>query len=193
VGRAWWEVIIRVFSGKDVAVLGPRAAGKTTLFDFLVESDRASGPYTPTLTPKNTDWYRNTKIGVTIEKGVDVPGKESAYPFWQQAFGSADFVFYLFDAHRLRTVKGYRVVVLREARLFKTWGTEGKRVMMIGTHADVDPHREEIGDAAYHDLITDITEVAAFRTFANVKGIDIGSMTTGDSIQQMVLNVLGKS
>jgi hypothetical protein len=189
VGRGIWDWVVVAFKGEHVALLGPRLSGKTTLHGYILNSALSSPPE-QNLAAEQTDWVRNTEFGLNIRKGLDVPGGEASYPDWRTQFERSSKIFYLFDAHRIRTEGDYTDRVRRDGKEIRAWGTKGKRVMMIGTHADVDPLVKELEPAKYHDQIADLDVVVAFRTRAKVRGFAVGSLTCSPDAVAMVKRAL---
>lgn len=175
-GRSLWDQIVIAFGGEQLALLGPRLSGKTTLHSYLLQTGNVFPEQT--LAPERTRSNRNTELGLRIRSGLDVPGGEASYADWRGQFQKSSKVFYLFDAHKVRTDEEYADRVKRDGREIRGWGPDGKRVMMLGTHADTDPLAKELSAAKYLDQILDLEVVAAFCTRAKVDGFAVGSLTT---------------
>ncbi|MGY1653319.1 hypothetical protein [Geodermatophilus sp. SYSU D01119] len=185
-----WDWLVVTFAGDRIAVLGPRASGKTTLYNFLTGRTGDSPPE-QTVAPEHREAFRNGTLGLSVRTGRDVPGGEHAHDSWREVFTAANKVFYLFDAHQLRVDTEYADRVRRDGRSFRDWGTEGRRVMMIGTHADTDPACRKRGLVTYSDLILDHDIVAAFRTRADVKAATVGSLAgSPDDVAAVLRQVL---
>jgi len=188
--RSIWDwLVVTVLAGESIAVIGPRSSGKTTLYGYLLETNK-TGETEPTLSRERTTWNRQHELGLNIRKGIDVPGGAANYPDWEEQFRKSSKIFYLFDAYALRTQTTYQETVRREGMKLNEWGSDRKHVMMLGTHADEDPQASELGAAAYQDLIAELDVVVAFGTRAKVQGIAVGSMLSSDDAAALVRRAL---
>lgn len=189
----WWDRIVVYFAGKDVAILGPRAAGKTTLYDFLeygtVES-RDGRTQTVSATQRGIVRHRN--LPFTLHKGADVPGSDVHYPVWRTYFDKADIVLYVFNAHLARTDAEYAVRMAQDGRKFKEWGAENKRVFLVGTHRDADPLSKRCTPATYSDKILELDVIEAFRSRVNAETIAVGEMSNDRSTLILMRQVVGR-
>jgi hypothetical protein len=178
-------------TGEDIALLGPRLSGKTTLYDFLTRVRPSDGVPEPTVGPKRTAAFRSKVLGLTVHKGFDLPGADFAYPDWERQFKKSSKIFYLFDAHKLRTDPVYADRVRLDGKKIKEWGIGDRRVMMLGTHSDTDPEHLAYGTASYTDLIMDHEVVVGFQTRAGVSASAVGSFRGGgDAIVALLERVL---
>ena len=168
--------IIILLRGKNVAVLGPRVAGKSTLYSLLTTGE-ASADAEQTIGPTRVRGARNKNLGLTISKGVDLPGHDRAYPDWEKQFVKASLVFYVFDAHKARTQPDYASRIEQDGRKMKEWGLSAKRkIVLLGTHADKDPLFEALTPAEYSDLILDLDVIAALHGRVRVAACEVGSI-----------------
>jgi hypothetical protein len=188
VGGGIWDWIVVTCRGENLAILGPRLSGKSTLHAYLGHA--ANGAPEQTLAPEQTTWIRNTEVGLRIRSGLDVPGGEADYADWSGQFKKSSKVFYLFDAYKLRTDEEYRDRVNRDGREIRGWGPDGKRVMMLGTHADTDPLAKELSAAKYLDQFAGLEVVANFRMRAKVQRFAVGSLATSNSGSALVKRAL---
>ena len=184
-----WDDIVLLFTGKDVAILGPRGCGKTVLMSLLTTGDVAHDPE-PTLGPTRTQGKRNRTIGLNIRKGVDFPGHERAYPDWERQFKRSSIVFYLFDGHVLRTEPEYAARVQQDARKLKEWGASTRKVLLLGTHADVDPLLAELGPSKYSDLILDQDAAVLLLGRTRARAAEVGSLKTTQDALPMIKRLL---
>ncbi|MFW5473171.1 hypothetical protein ACOCJ5_07675 [Knoellia sp. CPCC 206450] len=189
----WWDGLVVLFTGKHVAILGPRMAGKTTLYDFLETGtvDRATQrKQNVGVEPRKR--ARRKDLGLSIRKGADVPGKDTYYPDWQKLFVRAHIVFYLFDAHMARTDDEYRGRLTRDSRKLREWGVDGKSIYVIGTHKDTDPLASQRPDADYADHILDLDVIEAFRSRVRAASVVVGAMITDESTNELLRGALGR-
>lgn len=186
-----WDGLVVLFTGKHVAILGPRLAGKTTLYDFLERGTvQIPGERKQNVGVEPRRRARRKDLGLSIKKGADVPGADTYYPDWQKLFCRAHIVFYLFDAYAARTDDEYRARMTSDARKLREWGVEGKSIYVVGTHADADPLATQCSDADYADQIVDLDVIEAFRSRVQATSVVIGEMTTDDSTNRLVCRAM---
>jgi hypothetical protein len=189
-GLGLWDWIMIQLKGDDIALLGRRLSGKTTLYEFLAHG--VSTPDAPegTVGPTPTAQFRNKDLGLTVHRGLDLPGADHFYPDWERQFRKSSKAFYLFDAHELRTNLEYADWVRLDGKKIKEWGTAGKRVMLLGTHADTDPENLALGHTGYSDCILDHDVIVGFQTRAQVRASAVGSLTAGDDAIAALLKLV---
>ncbi len=186
-----WDEIVLFFAGKHVAVLGPRTSGKTVLQSLLLTGEVHHDPEA-TIGPTPTRSKRNKALDLDIRKGVDLPGAQRAYPDWERQFKRSSTVFFLFDAHLLRTDVDYARRVEEDGWMMKRWGVSDKDVLIMGTHADTDPLRAQVGAAPYSDLILDHDSVLLLQGRCRARATEVGSLLTKDEAMPMLKRLLGR-
>jgi hypothetical protein len=135
--------------GKQLGVLGPRAAGKTTLHTWL--RDRTvTTDYVPTLAAESTRKARQhfesngASNGLILKKGRDVPGdRRTNFADWRKVVSESHYLLYLFDANRLvGGDRDHRREVISDCSmvgqlLYDEHGDfGGPKVVLVGTHCD---------------------------------------------------------
>lgn len=163
----WWLIglliggvglagIITMLNGKSVAILGPRAAGKSTLINFLLKGTIPE-EYFATARPEK---FKGKKIplqdiNLRVNDIVDVPGDLASHSDWEQQYNKADIACYLFDASRLyRRETVYEETITRDMRRIGDWFSARKKANMglpkfflVATHCDLIPEYEALPDA----------------------------------------------
>lgn len=170
------DLLVIALRGKTVAILGPRASGKTTLYNFLEHGTVDLGrPGRATTGPEKHRAFRNRELGLSIRKGVDVPG--GMREPWEEPYKRADMAFYMFDVNRLQAEEAYAKEVQDDGRLLADWGTRKKQITVIGTHTDRDERsRQYKSFSAYTDYLSDLDPVALL----------CGRLTRGEGAKKVV-------
>jgi len=147
---ALWDWLVIAFSGKRVAILGPRGAGKTTMHSWLREGSLPE-VYRPT--------HQATKLGsarrvvesgrraakVTLKAGTDVTGDAmNDLTAWRSVIAQSDVTVYLFDASLLLAGDpAQRRQLMRDSgfigREIADRRRDGRtrRMAFVGTHCDL--------------------------------------------------------
>lgn len=187
---SWWTKLVVMFRGKEVAILGPRSSGKTTLYHLLAHGEPPSKSEA-TVTAEKTEVFRNKELGLNIRRGFDLPGADRAYPQWRSQFNKSDIVLYLFDSHQMRTDPEYARRVKQDGKEMENWGCDGKRIYLIGTHADLDPRCVELGVDKYAAEILDEDVLYSLSHRVRARGSVVGSLTSSKSAMALLRPVLG--
>jgi GTPase SAR1 family protein len=90
---AQWDEICAFFAGKQMAILGPRQVGKTTLINFLQHGSIPS-EYTATLAEiaTNAKRVKLKDLKCLLKSSYDVPGMEDAYNQWKTLVKESDII-----------------------------------------------------------------------------------------------------
>jgi GTPase SAR1 family protein len=197
-----WEKVQKKLKGKKIAVLGPRASGKTTLIKFLLKGE-LSKEYVQTAKPEK---FRGKKVNLQdlelkIQDTTDVPGDILHHNAWERLYQEADVVFYLTNAHLVHDrVQDYERVVRGDMRHIGEWFGDRKdnppRFLLVATHCDLIPEYASLADARRADF-TDafwktpvMQELIHFgRGAKNVKCV-AGSLKGKDDIECLVGDIL---
>jgi hypothetical protein len=216
---SFWDWIVTLVTGKRVAVLGPRAAGKTTLQTYLREGTIVA-TYEPTLSATEAGYGRREvkelpgaerKQGVgkvAVKKGRDVPGDSKAnQAAWREQALEYDVVLYLFDAHKV--LNGARAMANRivydcdliggflEQRLSD--GGSLPKAAIVGTHCDLDdayqPPNKGTAHMAYWAKVTSrkaVTEAQEnlSKAYDDPVPVVVGSLKDAESAGELTWRVL---
>lgn len=140
------SLIIR-FRGKNLGVVGPRAAGKTT-FHSWIRHERLPREYRPTVAPQRQSKKRSRVDGqdgsekVAFKEGLDVPGDVlSSLDSWTAVAKKADVLLFMFDASRALDPQddhGHEMIQGCSV-LSAVMADEGAppRLALVGTHCDL--------------------------------------------------------
>ena len=149
----------------DIAVLGLRGSGKTTLIRHMKDGIiRDSPDAEATLVPENYDGFLiqitdDTKL--SIRSGRDVPGSPDYYCDWEEEFKSATHVLYLMNAHRASSETRYRKSVLRDIKKLRAWCRDEDRdshgfvpeIWIVGTHCDLIERYSSENEGEFEDRV----------------------------------------
>lgn len=126
---AWWDAIVRLFSGKKIVILGERGVGKTVLRKFLSSGEFVS-EYKQTLGPEKHPprSFKVKDLKLHIDAGLDVPGGEDQHRVWKELFASANYCFYLVRGDKL--LAGHAATLERfdlDTDLLAAWKKQHRR------------------------------------------------------------------
>lgn len=101
--RNWWK-------GKTIAVIGPTASGKNSMFERL-QKKAPPAQHVQTRGAEQIETFKlsytlpdKTKLELKCKSCVNVGGEiDERERYWQQACLGADVIFYLIDGDKLRT------------------------------------------------------------------------------------------
>ncbi|KPF86309.1 hypothetical protein IP70_08370 [alpha proteobacterium AAP38] len=140
-----WGGIQKENKGKNLAVLGPRDSGKTTLVKFLLNGE-ISEEYVATAKPEKFSGrkLKLKDLELVINDTIDVPGDIRSHDDWARLYMYADIALYLVDASRIDTGdEKYEATVRGEMRHIGEWFNERKdkppRFFLVATHCDLIP------------------------------------------------------
>lgn len=178
--------LVIFFTGKKIAMIGPRGAGKTTLRQLFTDGSQPLDPE-QTAGPERVKGSRKG-LGPTVKGGTDLPGGASYYDEWKEAIEESDIVIYLFDAHQARTSEQYRLAINNDRLAMQKWGVwDRKNLYLVGTHTDTDP--DYTSRAAYTDTISDIDTIIAMKTKIKDKGcrlhLDVVSLMDRSDVKRL--------
>jgi hypothetical protein len=149
--------------GKEIAILGPRRSGKSTLATIL-RSGTVTHEYIETLmTEKLSGDLRMESLSLKVTT-QDPGGAKSEYGEWREIHKSARLVCYVIDAHRmLKRDDRYRDLAINGAEHVSIWG-EAKPTVLVLAHID-----EATGDASHPDVIFGHADVQRIQALTNAK------------------------
>ncbi|NML92845.1 Rab family GTPase [Novosphingobium olei] len=143
--KSLWEQILVFFTGKKIAVLGPRASGKTTLITFLLNGELPE-EYFATAKPEKIAG-RKVRLGdlaLTVQAVTDVPGDTQSHAEWERQYNAADIAFYMVDASKIHAGDDtYIKLITGEMRHIGEWLESRKqkppKFFLVATHCDLIP------------------------------------------------------
>lgn len=178
---SWWDNFVRIFKGKNIAILGERESGKTVLTNFL-RNGYFSTDYQQTLTYDAVP-AGSLKLGdlkLHIKKGADVGGAEDNYKLFEQVYLNSHFCFYL-----LRGDKALNGNVTTEKRIrqdadnFAVWRknlSSPPPIYFIITHVDHDPAFLKVNSqtrGTYEDNIRNLPVIKQAMQVAKVPAANV--------------------
>ncbi|MFB2895409.1 hypothetical protein ACE1CI_21100 [Aerosakkonemataceae cyanobacterium BLCC-F50] len=171
-----WEDINYALRGKRIGILGDKAVGKTTLFNYLRDGKKPEN-YIQTL--KDTldkkeiiNNFEGLGVNILFRKTTDISGSEDFYPAWKEIFLNSDIIFYLFRTDFL--LNGNSKAIERiEADLqqitgwiesYNSWQTllnktvQKKWFFIVGNHWIDDRDYQMVGSKNQSDYIDKVVE-----------------------------------
>ncbi len=159
-------VVMDALAGKSVAVVGERAAGKTTLAQFL-STGEIPEDYEQTIGEKRHEGrkIRLADLDLKVSEINDVGGDTEYYKQWKRAVVRSDVVYYLARADKIMKSKKTRTRVVRDVKHLCGWLQEnpGKHVFFIGTHCDLIPEYAALTPANRGDFQDRFFKLAEMR------------------------------
>lgn len=147
------EALLKALSGKRIAILGPRRAGKSHLIRFL-SSGSVPEKYVSTggTTTAKGRRIELEDLSLVLKDLADVPG-EDFLAEWKRVQSNADFTLYLFRVDRVLAGDGpYVERLIRDLGHIEEWTRERPTpLLLVGTHADLDPAWDEEQPGLYVD------------------------------------------
>lgn len=135
--------LIRDLTSKEVAILGSPGVGKSTLLQFLMTQELTATVPTDAPAAGGTFLLEVDDRETEFLVARDLPGDD--LHLWQKAFGSADYVFYLFRADRLAVGDSHETeIVSKHFQSMRIWldqNFQDPKVLLIGTWSDA--HAEQ--------------------------------------------------
>lgn len=112
--KEWW-------SGKTIAVIGPTASGKNSMFNRLKKipppSEHVQTRGAEQVGKIEIDWTLpdSTKFSMTCKKNINVGGEvDERERYWEQSCTGADVIFYLVDGSKLVLDQGTTLIRVRD-------------------------------------------------------------------------------
>lgn len=195
-----WNDIVIALQGKQLAVLGARAVGKTHLVKFLT-SGSIPIEYKQTVAPEKTSSKRFflKDLDLKVKDTLDLSGDKAAYAEWKELHDKADVVFYLLRADRL--IAGDQLVesrVRNDLRHISEW-LEARNprpsFFIIGTHCDFDAEFQCTSTDKIGDYVDKFRQLPIVRELISRAGgakqakVVLGSMKTVEDTEALVYQV----
>jgi GTPase SAR1 family protein len=147
-----WDKVKKGLRGKKIAVLGPRASGKTTFIRFLLKGELSEEYFA---TGKPESFRGNTvkleDLELKIEDTEDLPGGSDSHADWENLYKISDIVLYLLDAEKIHGGDPlYEKNVQGDMRHISEWFEERKstppQFFLVATHCDKIPDYVSLPD-----------------------------------------------
>lgn len=188
--------------GKNIAILGERAVGKTNLRKFLTEGSLPKIAKQTIGTEKTSSNRLKIKdLELKINEGKDVSGSTDARGEWKEIYNEADIVIYLLRADKIASKdKTTEDRVVRDIEHITPWRKEQKnppKFFIIGTYCDkiFDFNKSKTGNntGSYYDYFKNLPVIKNIILQAgghqNVTVI-LGSTATETSTEEVVYQLL---
>lgn len=202
---SWLYSLAQTLKGKRFAVLGPAAAGKTTMINFL-RTGEVTLHYEETEAPTKLKG-RKIKLKeyeLKIDDIIDVPGDKDFHSDWKRQVSIADVVCYIFDASRF--VKGessYIDLVTSEMRHVSEWRRDrakeysAVRFFVIGTHLDLVLDYRDADQSEKSSYVSAIWKTPNFEKLSRIGGGSaarclLGSLSDQIGCEQLVGRVISE-
>lgn len=193
---AAWSVI-RILANKKLSLLGAQRVGKTTLFQTLRDGKPPeSSTATVDAEPGTEFVLRLKKKDVRFEIPKDLPGNDGlAYPAWQKAFATSDYVWYLFRADLIAEADKSTIEIVKgHLNLLDMWrkqhGGSRPKILLVGTFADKNPgfpkNLEQI-----QALVNDSPPIKAGRVKLEA-GLVVGSMANAALARKLLKSIVSE-
>lgn len=191
----------------EVAIIGARAVGKTTLYDALLPglNKAAYGPTNYAEERPEIDVLHDD-FELRLKASLDVPGHDSQVFLWKNLVRHARLIIYVVRAHDVMSDDEYALERLRadadciaNFRKRKWWQLHRKSplILVIGTHADKLPvdtgrdARETARDAfAGHEAIEGFCQALKSTTRSHPRVL-LGSLVGPEARAQLVQSIVG--
>lgn len=184
-------------NGAKIAILGTRAVGKSTLFDFLQTNKiDINKKYEQTRTVRRIDASTIDIDGVEIDISVnyDVGGSSANHREWQDRIIESDYVIYLVDANKVLTKDNKHLIEIKEdlQAISEHMRNSRKKLFLIGSKAD--EHRLYKSDYnAFENLFLKspiILESQLIIGGSDKCKIIVGSLSSNDEAKKLVKQFL---
>ncbi|WP_156784212.1 GTPase domain-containing protein [Sphingomonas sp. SKA58] len=144
-GGAFLQWVLGVFRGKKLAVLGPRASGKTTLISFLLNGELPQ-EYFATAKPEKFEGKKISlgSLELRVHAVTDLPGDVQSHSDWERQYKDSNIACYMIDASKVYARDETYIRMIRsEARHIGEWLDSRKRrppaFFLVATHCDLIP------------------------------------------------------
>lgn len=194
-----WDDIANYLQGKQIAVLGARGVGKTTLLKYI-EKDMI-GKHGQTIAKQEIE-SKHLKLGnidIRLKKTEDVPGDTVAYGVWKKLFDESDLIFYVVRTDML--LKNDIATEKRsedDLKQIQGWIKESKskkKLFIIGNHWDSDPTFKNLTDEIKGNYIDRFCSLPIVKQMTQLAGgtasvkFALGSLANKKYADELILNI----
>lgn len=184
------------WDGKRIAILGSRAVGKSTLFNFLQNQEiDPNKKYEQTRTLKEINKIEVNIDGASlrISTSYDVGGGEFSHDSWVDQIIKSDYIFYLLDANKVMNSDKVHISEIKKdmaAIQKQIISDKNKKIFLIATKSDCHQQYNTIG---FEDKL--MNKSIIFETMLNLGGRErckliIGSLSSTDEAKNLVKQFL---
>ena len=187
-------MLARKLAGKRVAILGRQRVGKSTILHLLQHGKiPEASEVSETVDPAQGGHFKLEIGGKAVDFAVpeDVPGNDGlAYADWKKAFTGADYLWYLFRSDLIALGDDAESQLVDEhLTMFKTWiddaGAHVPRIILIGTHADMDPGFRKNASTFAKKVIA-AHPIKIGQVMLNNAGVIVGSLFENDDAKKLI-------
>lgn len=195
-----WENIMYEIEGKQIAVLGARAVGKTTLLKYM-EKGILIERYKQTLDKQEIE-RKHIQLGnldIKLKKTDDVSGSKDAYGVWKKLFEESDLILYIVRTdmllkHDSKTEKR----VEDDLRQIQDWIKEcksKKQFFIVGNHWDTDPGFKNLTPSQMGDYVDRFRALPVVKKMTQLAGgtakvkVALGSLATEKDSDTLITTI----
>ncbi|MCT7976030.1 GTPase domain-containing protein [Laspinema olomoucense] len=198
-----WDDINYALKGKNFAVLGARAVGKTTLLKYL-EKGILIERYKQTLDKEEVERTR-VKLGdldIRLRKTDDVSGDQSAYGGWKNLFDESDLILYIVRTDEL--LKRDPATEKRcedDLKQIQGWIKESKKrkqFFIVGNHWNTDPAFKRLGTDKMGNYTDEFRALPVVKKMTQLAGgsatvkVALGSLATERDADVLITSIFQK-
>jgi energy-coupling factor transporter ATP-binding protein EcfA2 len=195
-----WDDIANALQGKNIAVLGARGVGKTTLLKYM-EKGILIEKYIQTVDRAEIERTR-IKIGdldIRLNKTDDISGDAATYSKWKNLFDKSDLVFYIVRTDML--LKKDSLTEKRsedDLKQIQGWIKESKtkkQFFIIGNHWSSDPIFKNLTDDQIGNYVDQFRALPVVKKMTLLAGgvstvkVALGSLATQKDADNLILTI----
>lgn len=184
------------WNGKRIAILGSRAVGKSTLFNFLQNQEiDPNKKYEQTRSVRKIDEVEVNIDGASlrISASYDVGGGEISHLSWIDQIKASHYIFYLLDANKVMHSDRIHISEIKKdmaAIQKQIVSYTDKKVFLIATKSDC---HQQYNTSGFEDKL--MNKSIILETILNLGGIEkckliVGSLSDTDEAKKLVRQFL---
>lgn len=195
----FWENILILLKGKNVAILGAHETGKTTLHKFLRYGEIVF-EHNPTKKKKvKGKRFQLNDLELILKEGTDIGGVNDYLKDWKEIVSTSEICFYLFDANKVYNSDfEYIDKISTHLSHISGWIKEFKispKFYIIGTFADYIEEYNKLTKSEtqiFEQKIREKIKIAYLKVEISASSIFIGSLKDQNSIEKLLIEVLNQ-